>query len=284
MNDDQDALLRLITNTVFMNEKTWAEKGAQSSAHDFNCYYANGGINKYSITYNWVHNNDPGNFEYLAFRAKDILEVLKKEQSEYLKNFEKLVDYINLEISRYDNIKELKEQSFNAQKSLQEVEKIASQFEKEKNQLKEELWEEKKSASIQSVTVLSIFTGIVMSFFGGFKLFEVAVGNMTTQNDYKLIFLISFIGFVFFNIIFVLLFASSKISNSSVHLDCKYGKCRDECGNILCERNKKKYYIKHTFSICGIFGRLIHRYTYILVIDAVIVIVMMVSGIFYYAN
>lgn len=56
-----------------------------------------------------------------------------------------------------------------------------------------------KNIEISVISVVSIFTGIIMVFFGGFKLFELAVGNLTTQNDYKILLILTIISFTFFN-------------------------------------------------------------------------------------
>lgn len=279
MNDsdkNKDALLRLIDSLAYMNDENWEKGGASNFARSFSEYYASGGINKYSVTYRWVQTTNHENFEYLLYRIKSVDTILKEQHSTYTKTFEKLMDYINLEISRAENVRDLKKQALEAGNFLEQSKKIASQVKNVKEKLKEELWEEKKSSNIQAVTVLGIFTGIVMSFFGSFKLFESALGNLTSQNDYKLIFLISFIGFVFFNSVFLLIFASAKVGNNRIHLDCKYGECKDAKGNVICSKGKEK--------ACGILGRLFHGYTFVLFVDIVIILTMVVTGYFYFSH
>lgn len=44
-----------------------------------------------------------------------------------------------------------------------------------------------------------------MVFFGGFQLFQVALSNLTQQNDFKVIFVICIIAFTFFNSFYLLI-------------------------------------------------------------------------------
>ena len=279
-----DPLLRLIENIVLMDDQKWEIGSADKFAQLFSDYYNNGGINKYSVTYQWVQRTNPGNYEYLFQRTEDIKNVLEEKNYDCIPKFNKLVDYINLEISRAENVKELKKRTLVAQKSLKKVEEIASQVKDDETKLKNELLEEKKSSNAQAITVLSIFTGIVMSFFGGFKLFEEAVGNLTTKNDYKLIFIISFIGFIFFNSIFILIYAASKIGNNKIY-SCKYGQCRDADGNITCNRKKSFFsFLSKEQKTCGFFGKILHGYSFVLLVNIVIILVMIASGTLYYIS
>lgn len=74
--------------------------------------------------------------------------------------------------------------------------------------------------TITSITTLSIFTGILMAFVGGFQGATQAFSNLTTQNDFKLFFLISLLAFLIFNVL--LLFVNLILKVNS-HIEIKNG-------------------------------------------------------------
>ena len=63
----------------------------------------------------------------------------------------------------------------------------------------------------QIVTVLGIFAAIVVVFFGGTSAYKSVFETLKITNLVEIIFIISAIGFILFNIIFMLLYTISKI-------------------------------------------------------------------------
>ena len=63
----------------------------------------------------------------------------------------------------------------------------------------------------QIVTVLGIFAAIVVVFFGGTSAYKSVFETLEITNLVEIIFIISAIGFILFNIIFMLLYTISKI-------------------------------------------------------------------------
>ncbi|MFU0834004.1 MAG: hypothetical protein ACFWUC_13860 [Oscillospiraceae bacterium] len=251
MNDTDmqstDTLLRLINNLAFMDDQEWEKDGASVLAQSFSDYYASGGFNKYSVTYRWVHITNPENYEYLLFRIKSVGKVLKQNNSVYLRDFEKLIDYINLEISRARNVKEIADQARNTKLSLEEIKELASNIKNDEKKQKEDLQNTKMALNTQSITVLSIFSAIVISFFGGINFIGNAISSAYQTQIFKVIMIILIAGLVLFNVIFLLLYMVSRIIEKNIYAKCKTDDC--SCDPRCCGFNRFRHRLPYVFWI-----------------------------------
>lgn len=78
---------------------------------------------------------------------------------------------------------------------------------KQKN---ENIQRQQQKIVIDLVAVLGIFSGIMMTFIGAFQLFQISIGNLTKQNDFKVLFCICIVAFVFFNTLVLFIHVISK--------------------------------------------------------------------------
>jgi hypothetical protein len=230
----KDALLRLIDSLTYMNDEKWEKDGAIDFARSFSEYYDSGGINKYSVTYRWVQTTNQENFEYLLYRIKSVDDVLKEQNSPHTKDFEKLIDYINLEISRANNVKEIRGQAKNTELSLNKIKTLAANIKEDETKQKEDLQNAKMALNTQSITVLSIFSAIVISFFGGINFIGNAIASAYQTKTYKVIMIILIAGLVLFNVIFLLLYMISRITERDIYVKCKTDdcSCNPKCGEL----------------------------------------------------
>ena len=134
--------------------------------------------------------------------------------------------------------------------------------------LRKDIEESRKESSSQTITVLSIFTGIAMAFFGGFSLLGSAFDNLSYGlPSVAAISLI--VGLILFNTIFVFLYVASKISGSPISgcgsQDCVSCSVKEDCPD-------KEVWHKRIFK----------RYQLICVINATFIVLLIASVAIYF--
>lgn len=145
----------------------------------------------------------------------------KNEFQEMHKNFDKLCDHLNLEISRVSYYSRNNKITKDLSKRMEEVNKDMISTSKKLNKAT------KKADSIQTelISVLSIFSAIVIAFSGGINL----LGNtlQSTANTYicQIILLLLICGLVLFNTLFLLIYLVGKLTGRSVFADCEMEYC-----------------------------------------------------------
>ena len=201
-------------------------KDAQEYACQINAYYLTGQPNLYSETYKWLTYCNEENFEYLDDRLTKIQDVMNELYPKYSEKYNKLKDYIILEGIRANEFADVRKIAKEANQALTKIKEMSKDIE-----------ENKKSSNTQSITVLSIFTGIAMAFFGGFSLLGSAFERLG-QNEVvfsELVILVLIIGLIMFDTVYLLLFCASKINRnalvSSKHLDCEKCNYKKSCKN-----------------------------------------------------
>lgn len=159
----------------------------------------------------------------------NIAEVTEKfKEKDIIQKLEKLYDHIALEESRIINNSRMI--SLAGQKIREEVisnfNDISSSYEKKLDDIG-------NAQSANTITVVGIFAAIIFVFFGGIdslaNIFD-GVFNLKTKKELILpIIAILFIGVVLFNIIFLLLYSISKMTNKSIGrtINWKYPKSYD---------------------------------------------------------
>ena len=206
-----------------------------------------------------------------------------------LSGYKKLADHINLEIGRYNFIKnqfattvstpstsitdqvtsndELKDKINQLSKAVDNMRPITTQAQKELDNLDSRL----ESNKISSITTLTIFSAVVLAFSGGLT-FEVGMlQGMSVASAYRLVFVIALTGFVLFNTIFALLYLVGKLAGKSISMKCRY--CSSDnnisgkhtCGEGICTKQ---------LSSASIFCRMIHKYSYVFIINIILLLVM----------
>ncbi len=131
-----------------------------------------------------------------------------------IKKVGKLADHIQLEsvrLSRIENIKFIGEQI--KSKNVVEQEKLKENVKKAK-ELKTDL----KNINTQLVSVLGIFTGIVISIFGGMSFFSSVFNNINDVGKYRLVFITTLVGFTLFNLIAFMFSALFSLTGKSFSL------------------------------------------------------------------
>lgn len=174
------------------------------------------------------------------------------------KRLHKLSDHIELENIRMSELEKI------SQKAILASEKIASV----KNNIKDEvsnienktieiesktiesekkleiIQESIKSNATESITILSIFAGVVMAFTGGFSYISQAIVSLNEIGPYRAASFILLVGMILFDVIFLLLYMIGKLTQRNIS---SAGKCKskDGCSNksIKCCINRYPYVV-----------------------------------------
>lgn len=196
------SLIKKIALADRMDDKT-----AEQYAEELNDYYNSGHYNLYSATYQWMRRDavDDSDMEYLSINFDQIIAAYKRiypADARGLERVTKLADYILLEQARKGVQSSLE---LDVKRNLGEAKRTLDEL----KSLKEDIEDSRKESSAQTITVLSIFTGIAMAFFGGFSLLGSAFDSL--QYGVPAVAIVSLIvGLILFNTIFVFLYVASK--------------------------------------------------------------------------
>lgn len=178
----------------------------------------------------------------LASNVEKLKEIIvnKTHKNDELvkKGIQKFYDHIMLEIVRLvdqqrsiDNLNKIiedfghkSESSFHTQEislaqTVGEFENRFGEAEKRTNDLKKATEKTKKKVKnlySQFISVLGIFTAIVIVFFGGASIFSDVLINIHQAKWYQIGFSIAFVGLVLFDIIFMLLYILSKFMETPI--------------------------------------------------------------------
>ncbi len=168
--------------------------------------------------------------EELEHNMNLILECAQNSHSsdsEIIKKIIKLKDHIELEILRILRIEQINVIGGRAIAESKRAEDLINdnnlRIEKQRNEiksLKEKLKNQAQKSAESSITILGIFVGIVMVFFGGFTILENAIEGMQKASSYRLYFTMLLFGAIMYNVVILLFFLISRITEKPVTCRC----------------------------------------------------------------
>ncbi|NMA30282.1 MAG: hypothetical protein GX941_00475, partial [Candidatus Methanofastidiosa archaeon] len=123
----------------------------------------------------------------------------------------KLFDHVNLDIARIQYMKKIEMQTLESKEELSHVLNSA-------NELKQSV----SSMQKEYITILGIFSSIVLAFVGGITFSSSVLENIANTSVYRTLTVVVFIGFVFLNMINILVQFIIRI-NHKVVLVYNYG-------------------------------------------------------------
>lgn len=150
----------------------------------------------------------------------------------------KLADHIELETIRLSRMDEIK---LVGSKTSSDKEEIMIAV----NTANEEIARARESIDgflAQVVSVLGIFAGIVITFSVSTGLATETFSNIDSLNFYKTLFYLLALGFILFNVIFMMMYMISKIAKYNLAVKCRNKecyKCTEKC--LAVARLNKKY-------------------------------------------
>lgn len=191
-------------------------------------YYTDNKRHKYSEISTYLMETD--DIDYLLENLRRIqnrVAEFKEDEEISIKVF-KLIDHITLELNRTKYYsKSFTDMQVNAMNSvLNQASKAISKaneelrqenFQKFDDEIKEfrdetsGLKDKVEDSYSQFVSILGIFSAVVLVFFGGMTAFGSLFSNMQNIGRYKLVFTVALVGMIIFNLIFMFLYVLAKL-------------------------------------------------------------------------
>lgn len=274
----------------------WINKLNEVYSDDYRHTYSDIFFKIQNIMSNDMSNNVETNTEVLEILGENLnvlgeqikrLLVQNNDNVSYhntLAGFKKFSDHIKLEIGRYNFIKSRlvnkPSSSIDAQpgadharitqirSDVDSMRPIVAKAQQELDGIDEKL----ESNKISSITTLTIFSAVILAFSGGITFESGIFKGMVESSAYRLVFTIALSGFILFNTIFALLYLVGKMAGKRISTKCKYLAIGDgeykqcqSCGDGYCTKE---------CSDVSIACRIFHKYSYVLVIDIVLLYVL----------
>lgn len=164
--------------------------------------------------------------------------------------FSKLCDHINLEHIRIARIERVE---YIGQQSSNDLTAAGNDLEQTRTLVKE-LSEDVKGFHTQSITILGIFAGLVISFAAFTQFTTISIANLTSVNVYQIILFLAVAFTLLFNIIFFMMYSLSKISGKSIAANCEKRQC-SSCGQ--CTKLRVRVIKKYPYFVIGNIGAFI---------------------------
>lgn len=200
----------------------------------------------------------------------------KANRANLKKGFAKLYDHFNLEIARLryiDGMKnyyttQLTAADTKIEKYKKQIEDFQAKLDESTADYNQKINEKFNDASTQSMTILGIFSAIVFAFTGGFSIIGGVFGeSINTSFRLRFIFAALLVCFILFNILSVLISSLFKLSaNKSFAIQCKKSKdcpCSEKCWLLL---------------------RLFRRYPLVVWVNAVLILGLVMTFLFWISS
>lgn len=172
----------------------------------------------------------------------------EQKKENVLDKISKLQDHVDLEGLRLARIGRVEHIEKAAHSELLEAEGKL----KETSEKAAELGKRITNYQEQSIAILGIFAGLVITFSGVIQFASASLGQFADASAMKITFFVCLSMFFLFNIVFLLLYCIAKIAGSSIATNCRKRNCEDckNCSSIFC-RIRRKYPYVFYFDIAG---------------------------------
>ncbi len=222
-------------------------------SEEFRVYYNNKGRHLYSEVSTFLYKINEEDLDYVYDNVASVHRVLlsydEEHNTEYARKILKLEDHIRLEILRAQHLKSV--QNDNAGRLIRKINSLSDagkKYTKEFEGLNTKYETQRKNIdglNSQIISVIGIFSAIVITFFGGINFIESIMYSIGQVSKYRMVFSILIAGLVMFNTIFMLLNFIAKLTEKNIRSVCSHyidnNKCDPNCENkkrIKCIRLK----------------------------------------------
>lgn len=215
------------------------------------------GRHSYADVSSLLYKMEEGQYEYLIYNLKTIHDKFEADGNiELQKSTFKLLDHIKLETCREVDVKQAylnnvtqKISSVISNQYEMAIKKVESKEDELIKNLQKQTEDieakfEKHTVEIDKIngnliSVLGIFGAIIVAFFGGLNLLGSVLQNMHSVSIYRLVFISIIVISGLFNVIFLLLYCISKLTQKPLKSNCVTdSKCGDLNNKIVCLYNK----------------------------------------------
>lgn len=215
----------------------------------FDNIYSNNYRHEYSkITRVLFLVNDSDGRDFLIEKLNIIECILKNYDAK--KGIQKLKDHIQLENIRMSELEKISQRAISASDNInlikEEIESKVNEVAKNIKNSEEDLekvQKDLKDSTTQSITILSIFAGVVMAFTGGMSYISQALASLKEIGPYRSGAFILLIGIIIFDVIFLLIYMIGKLTDR--YIGSKRNCSNPELGcnkkTIWCSANRYQY-------------------------------------------
>ena len=251
----EDLLLRLVENVNLKNERTEEEaKNLCEIYRETTFRHSYAKIS--SVLELFVPDQRDALTQHLETIRQYVYDFVKEEGNGYtseeqkniVEKMSKLCDHVDLEclrIARIDKVEHIGKRASNelsaADGKLKETEDKA-----------EELGNRIEHYQGQSIAILGIFAGLVVTFSGVIQFTSSSLENLADVTAGNITFFVCLSLLFLFNVVFLLMYCIAKIAGSSIATDCKHRRC-ENCKTCKCAlgRLRKKYPYVFWFNLIG---------------------------------
>lgn len=180
----------------------------------------------YSDIFGWITqiDKDPfgelGNLDVLSQNIDEIKNAYIKcaynRKRNVCKSIEKLYDHINLDIARINYLKTIQSTSEDKMQMIDQQVLLLKQTMDQELSNAEDVSKKVNNAYSEFVSILGIFSAIVLVFFGGTSIFANVIAAMYKTSIYKSVIICTITGEMLANVIFIFLCLLAKLLDRSI--------------------------------------------------------------------
>ena len=159
---------------------------------------------------------DPAQRDSLPVYLSSVIDYAKTQNGDeshrIAKSVQKLMDHVELECLRINRMDQVRRDADRAESKQSEAIKLNKTTEETEKRLDERV----NGFHEQSITILGIFSAVVIGFMSGLSMFTAGFNQLSEVNVYIITFYSVIVGTILFDILFMLIFFIAKISGHSV--------------------------------------------------------------------
>ncbi|WP_455951766.1 hypothetical protein [Eubacterium sp.] len=153
--------------------------------------------------------NEGKNLELISSNLKILYEFsMDKKEYGVSECIRKLLDHTNLEVARINYLSLLDDKKINPKEIDESLNTMKERVEK--------LTKDTDSAYSNFISILGIFSAVVMVFFGGSTVFSKAIGHIYDTPIDRMVLICTLCGVIIFNIIFMFIYFLSKLLDKPI--------------------------------------------------------------------
>lgn len=152
----------------------------------------------------------------------------------------KLCDHIELECIRLGRIDKVEFIGNKASSELESADEKLGSVEERAEELKNKV----SNYHAQSISILGIFSGLVVTVSGALQFTASGLQNLTNISAPKIILFVAVSFFFLFNVVFMMMYCIARISGTSVASNCNNRNCSD-CAK--CKRQIRRFQKKYPY-------------------------------------
>lgn len=213
-------------------------------AYGFREIYTQKFRHSYSILSAYLENFDGEQRDMLVSNLEDVLKEIDNsdwsdaDREQVHESVFKLQDHISLESIRLNRMDQIKRYDEESKRKLKSSSTDLKETKRQINRIVRQV----NSVNAQVISILGIFAGLVFGFSSGVELMGKSFSTLDAKTFTITLLYIFSIGLILFNLCFLLMFCTAKMSNQSIATKCKSiecTECKEKCSFI--KRGFKKY-------------------------------------------